>query len=99
MGLGLGGIKKLNQLDRGMSQAQVRALLGEPKQKELKGGKTILKYSLHEWMRGWKPVYLVFDAADTLFEWYVNEDEYMKMQNMMMDAVKFSMPKGPKDGQ
>lgn len=88
--MAFGDIKKLNQLDRGMSQAQVRQILGEPKQKELKSGRTVLKFSLHEWMRGWKPVYLVFDERETLTEWYVNEDEYMGMQKLWMDALKLT---------
>jgi hypothetical protein len=91
--MALGDIKKLNDLDRGMSQAQVRQILGEPKQKELKAGKTILKYSLHEWMRGWKPVYIVFDEAGTLVEWSVSESEYVKMQEMWMDAMKHIDPR------
>ncbi len=88
--MAFGDIKKLNQLDRGMSLAQVRQILGEPKQKELKAGRTILKFSLHEWMRGWKPVYLVFDERESLAEWYVNEDEYMGMQKLWMDALKLT---------
>lgn len=86
--MALGDIKKLNQLDRGMSQVQVRNILGEPQQKELKAGKTILKYSLHEWMRGWKPVYVVLDDTGVVVEWYVNEDEYLQMQKLWMDAIK-----------
>ena len=86
--MALGDIKKLNQLDRGMNQAQVRQILGEPKQKELKAGRTVLKFSLHEWWRGWKPVFLVFDDSETLIEWYVNEEEYMGMQKLWMNALK-----------
>lgn len=88
----LGDIKKLNQLDGGMSQSQVREILGEPQQKELKAGKTVLKYSLHGWMRGWKPVYLVFDESGALQEWYVNEEEYIQMQKLWVEAFKFTKP-------
>ncbi len=91
--MGFGDIKKLNQLDRGMNQEQVHQILGEPKQKELKEGRTILKFSLHEWWRGWKPVYLVFDEGKTLTEWYVNEDEYMSMQKQWMDILKLKKKK------
>ncbi len=88
--MGFGDIKKLNQLDRGMNQAQVFKILGEPKQKELKAGRTVLKFSLHEWWRGWKPVYLVLDESGVLTEWYVNEGEYLGMQKLWMDAWKFT---------
>jgi hypothetical protein len=86
--MGFGSIAKLNQLDRGMSQTQVCQILGDPKFKELKAGRTVLKFSLHEWMQGWKPVYLVFDEGGKLVEWYVNEDEYLGMQKIWLDTLK-----------
>ncbi len=86
----LGNIKKLKQLDGGMSQSQVREILGEPKRKELKAGTTVLKYSLYELFHGWKPAYLVFDESGALQEWYVDEEEYMKMQKLWVDAFKFT---------
>lgn len=82
------GIRKLNKLDRGMTVAQVRSLLGEPQQKELKAGKTILKYSLFQLFHGWKPAYLVFDDQALLSEWYVNEAEYQAQQRAWIDAFK-----------
>jgi hypothetical protein len=88
--MGLGDIKKLNELDRGMSQLEVQQILGKPKQKELKAGKTILKYSLHQWLRGWKPVYLVFDKKNHLVEWFVNEKEFIDYQKLWMDIFKSS---------
>ena len=84
-----GDIVKLNELDRGMSQSVVKQILGTPKQKELKGGKTILKYSLHQWFRGWKPVYLLFDDKDRLVEWFVDEKEFLDFHKLWMDAFKF----------
>lgn len=85
-----GDIKKLNLLDRGMNQEQVLQILGEPRQKELKEGETVLKFSLHEWWKGWKPVYLVFDKDLTLTEWYVNEDEYKGIVKQWMSALKLT---------
>ena len=87
--MGLGDIKKLNEFHRGMSQVEVQQILGKPKQKELKAGKTILKYSLHQWLRGWKPVYLVFDKKKRLVEWFVDEKEFMEYQKLWLDAFKF----------
>jgi hypothetical protein len=87
--MGICDIAKLNELNRGMSQSEVRQILGKPKQKELKAGKTILKYSLHQWFRGWKPVYLVFDERNQLTEWFVDEKEFMDNQKLWMNAFKF----------
>ena len=78
--MAFGDIKKLNQLDRGMNQAKVRQILGEPKQKELKAGRTVLKFSLHEWWRGWKPVYLVFDDSETLRSILPQKQSHIKCQ-------------------
>ena len=86
--MGFGDIKKLNQLDRGMSPAQVRALLGDPKQKELKAGRTVYKYSLHEWMAGYKPVYVVFDGDDRLAETMVDESEFLEKQKLWLRAFE-----------
>ena len=85
----LGDIAKLNELDRGMSQSQVKEILGKPKHKELKSGKTILKYHLHQWLRGWKPVYLVFDEKEKLVEWFVDEKEFMDYQKLLMGTFNF----------
>ena len=86
--MALGDINKLNRLDAGMSQPQVERILGQPKQKELKAGRTILKYSLHQWLVGWKPVYLVFDQNRLLAEWFVNVSEFMERQSLWMEAWK-----------
>lgn len=83
-----GGIKMLNKLDRGMTLAQVKQILGEPKQKEVKADKTVYKYGLHEWMSGWKPVYLAFGEDGQLLEWFVNEDEYLERQKLWLKALK-----------
>jgi len=82
----LGDIKKLNQLKAGMNQRQVRDLLGEPSETELKAGKTVLKYSLHRWLQGWKPVYVVFGDTQLLEEWYVNEAEFLERQKIWVAA-------------
>lgn len=85
--MGLGDIKKLKELDRGMTIAQVLAILGEPKQKELKADKTVYKFELHEWMAGYKPVYVVFDDQGRLVESMVDEDEYQKRQELWVKAL------------
>lgn len=82
----MGTLKQLNQLDRGMTEAQVKAILGEPAQKELKAGQTVYKYNLFKLFHGFKPVYVVFDANRQLFEWHVDEEEYRKHQKLWVDA-------------
>jgi SmpA / OmlA family len=84
----LGDLKKLNKLDPGMTVAQVCKILGEPSQKELKAGRTVLKYSLHQWFQGWKPVYLVFGENQLLEEWHVSEEEFMERQKLWLEALK-----------
>jgi hypothetical protein len=81
-----GNIKKLNQLTSGMTLKQARDVLGEPAQTELKAGKTALKYRLHQWMDGWKPIYLVFNENQLLEEWHVNEEEFMERQKIWLEA-------------
>jgi hypothetical protein len=83
-------LKLLNQLDRGMTESQVRAILGDPAQKELKGGKTVFKYNLFKLFHGWKPAYVIFDENRQLFEWHVDEQEYQRHQKLWLDAWKLS---------
>ena len=86
--VGFGDIAKLNILARGMSQSAVQLLLGRPKQTELKDNKIILKYSLHQWFHGWKPVYLLFNEKDQLVEWFVDEKEFADGQKRWMNYFK-----------
>lgn len=87
--MALGDIKKLNLLNKGMTKSEAYQILGEPKHTKVAEGNTILKYSLHEWMCGWKPIYLVFDEKGILLEWYVDEDEYMNIQKIWIEAIKY----------
>ena len=82
----MGTLKRLNKLDRGMTEAQVKTILGEPAQKELRAGKTVYKYNLFKLFHGFKPVYIIFDENRQLFEWHVDEKEYQRHQKLWVDA-------------
>jgi len=81
-------IKRLNELQPGMTEADVRGILGDPAQKELKEGRTIFKYDLFKWFHGFKPAYLVFDEAGQLAEWMVDEKEFHERQKLWVKAFK-----------
>lgn len=84
----LGAIAKLQQLRRGMTPAEVTALLGEPKQVEQLGEQRVWSYSLHQWMKGFVPVHLAFDGvAGTLSGWMVDEAQFQRNQAQWMAAL------------
>ena len=87
--MGMNSVQKLNQLSPGMSSEQVQEVLGQPKSSEVKGGKLILKYTLHENWKGFVPYYMVFNKDNrTLETWYEDEEEYQRNQAQMAQMLK-----------
>lgn len=83
---GLNTAQKVNELKVGMSEAEVTGLLGSPKTTQAVEGKKVLKYSLHEYWKGWVPYYMVFDAGNRLESWYADEKEYQENQKRMEET-------------
>jgi outer membrane protein assembly factor BamE (lipoprotein component of BamABCDE complex) len=87
-GGGLGSISKTNQLAPGMKPLEVRAILGEPSQTQFSSNRWVWKYTLHEPWKGFIPYYLVFgQESQKLEQWYADEDEYMKQQQLWLQAM------------
>ena len=87
-GGGLDSVSKTNRLLPGMGLGEVKALLGAPSQTQFVGEKLVLKYSLHEYWKGWVPYYLVFgDEPPALQRWYADEAEYQRQQALWMQVV------------
>jgi hypothetical protein len=87
-GGGLGSISKTNQLSPGMKPDQVKAVLGDPSQTRFIADKWVWKYSLHQYMKGFIPYYLVFgNDAKTLQSWYADEDEYQRQQLLWLQSM------------
>lgn len=86
-GGGLGSISKTNHLSPGMDVSEVRKILGSPSQTQFVANNWVWKYSLHQYMKGWVPYYLVFDKkSKKLEEWYADEAEYIRNQKLWMQA-------------
>ena len=81
--------QKTSQLTPGMPHPEVVKLLGEPKSVQFYGSKVVLKYSLHEYWKGWVPYYLIFNKATGRLEsWYADEEEYQRNQAAWMQAME-----------
>ena len=88
-GGGLGSMSKTYELSPGMTVDQVNTLLGPPENQQFIAGRRILKYSLHQYWKGWVPFYLAFDPqTDRLESWYANEEEYWRTQDFWLRAFK-----------
>jgi hypothetical protein len=78
---GFGTAGKTAQLRLGMKYDQVEALLGAPKSSQTLKGQQIVRWSLHEYGKGWVPYDMVFDSKKkTLISWSANEKEYLANQ-------------------
>jgi len=87
--LEMNSVEKTGQLYPGMMHPDVVKLLGKPKSVQFVGDKVILKYSLHEYWKGWVPYYMVFEKrTGKLQEWYADEAEYQRNQAMWMSMFK-----------
>jgi len=85
--LEFGSVEKTSQLHPGMMHENVIKLMGKPKSVQFVGDKVVLKYSLHEYWKGWVPYYLVFEkGSGKLKEWYADEAEYAQNQAMWMSV-------------
>jgi len=79
--VGLGTAARTAQLRPGMEYGQVEALLGKPKSSQTMKGQQVVRWSLHEYGKGWVPYDMVFDAGKkTLLSWSANEKEYQDNQ-------------------
>ena len=87
-GGGLGSVSKTNQLVPGMTLDQVKSIMGEPSQSQFVADKWVLKYSLHQYWKGWVPYYLAFDKkTQKLDSWYADENEYLRQQQLWLQAM------------
>ena len=78
---------KTNDLMPGMTPSEVKSLLGQAKSTQFIGDKWVWKYSLMEYGKGWIPYYLVFGKENPKLEsWYANEDEYLRQQELWLQA-------------
>lgn len=86
--VGMNSVQKVNQLSPGMDQQQVVEVLGDASSSEVRDGKLVLKYTLHQNWKGFVPYYFVFDADTKRLEtWYEDEEEYQRMQQQMAAAM------------
>ena len=86
-GGGLGSIAKTNLLVPGMSVDEVKNILGEPSQTQFVADKWVWRYSLHQYWKGYVPYYLIFGKENKkLEEWYANEAEYTRQQQLWLQA-------------
>ena len=68
-----------------MSFVEVFEILGQPKSSAFQGGEWIVKYSLHEYWKGWVPYYVVFDKeTKQVTHWFADEAEYQQNQQQWM---------------
>ena len=87
-GGGLNSISKTNQLMPGMNANNVKNILGSPSQTQFIAEKWVWKYSLHQVWKGFVPYYLIFGKDDNkLKSWYADEAEYMRMQQLWLQAI------------
>jgi hypothetical protein len=78
---GFNSAGKTTQLRPGMSYDQVVALLGEPKETSMVGGKRVATFWLHQTWKGNVPFDLVFSGnPEALVEWSENEEGYAASQ-------------------
>ena len=84
---GCASVSTTNQLNPGMSPNEVKNVMGEPSQTQFIAGKLVWKYSLHQPWKGFVPYYLIFRKEDQRLEtWYANEAEYMRQQQLWLQA-------------
>ena len=89
----LNTIEKVNNLSPGMKFQEVVVVLGEPKSSSFVGDMWVLKYSLHEYWKGWVPFYVAFDKkTKEVVSWYVDEAEYQRNQQKWMEIYKAMTP-------
>lgn len=87
--MGMNSVQKLQQLSPGMTDTQVREILGDPKSSEMAGEKWVLKYTLHENWKGFVPYFVVFDGGTRRLEgWFEDEEGYQQMQAEMGETFK-----------
>ena len=86
---GLGSMSKTQEVSIGMTVAQVTSLLGSPVNQQFIAGRRVLKYSFHQYFKGWVPYYAVFDPdTDLLASLYADEEEYLRTQYLWINAFR-----------
>lgn len=91
--LELNTIEKVNNLSPGMTFQEVVVILGKPKSSSFVGDMWVLKYSLHEYWKGWVPFYVAVDKkSKKVTSWYVDEAEYQRNQQKWMEIYKAMAP-------
>lgn len=84
---GFDSAKKTQQLRIGMPYSDVVSLLGEPLSTEVKNGKLMASFPLHQSWKGNVVYDLIFNAdSRTLLEWSENEERYLQNQ-MQLDQL------------
>ena len=84
----LGTASRTNDLYPGMTQDQVRKVMGKPKQTEFVADKWVWKYTLQQPWVGYIPYYLAFDKETrTLESWFADMNEYHRQQTLWLEAM------------
>lgn len=98
---GFDSAKKTSQLRQGMRYQEVVSLLGEPSESEMKGGRLVTTFWLHQSWRGNVPYDLVFDPKKrTLISWGENENKFQASQKQLGQfAAALSQPAESAPGQ
>jgi hypothetical protein len=71
-----------------MKTSEVKAILGDPSQTQFVSDRWVWKYTLHEPWKGYIPYYLIFGReSQKLVQWYADEDEYVRQQQLWLQAI------------
>lgn len=90
---GLGSVQVTQRLRPGLTMAEVRTLLGPPASMESLGDGLVLKYSLHEYYKGWVPWYLAFGGnPPRLVSWAADEAAYRAQQALWLRSLETMAP-------
>jgi hypothetical protein len=90
-GLEFGNVEKTKSLKPGMAYQEVENLLGPPKSSQMVSDKWVVRWSLHEYWKGWVPYDLTFDPqTKRLISWTANEQAYQQNQQAMQKVLESS---------
>ena len=86
-GCAVNTIQRTNELEPGMSSADVVAVMGKPSTTQYVAERRVWRYSLQQAWKGYVPYYLVFGADERLDSWYADESEYQAQQALWLKAT------------